>query len=172
MKKTAAQAGRRGAQPPAAASPAANRRPDPAISRDEPAPARCEDRRRDDDEGRLRQPAQPDHTLASASRDRAHAGAAEERERVLAIQALGRPGEEAIVASCVADPDCTPAMAALKLRQAEGGASTANHLAALRGDETAVPAPSRCAARRSQTRSTRPRTPSSTPGSPANRAQR
>jgi ClpP class serine protease len=58
----------------------------------------------------------------------------EERERILAIQKLGRPGEEAVIAACVADPTCTPAQAALKLRAAEAGRG-ADRLAQLRTDE-------------------------------------
>jgi signal peptide peptidase SppA len=43
----------------------------------------------------------------------------EERTRILAIQALGRPGEESVIAACVNDASCTAADAALRLRGAE-----------------------------------------------------
>lgn len=65
----------------------------------------------------------------------ARADAAErERERILGIQALGRPGEEKIVAECVADATCSIADAALRLRGAESQLN-AGKLAALKTDE-------------------------------------
>jgi signal peptide peptidase SppA len=62
-------------------------------------------------------------------------GATAERERILAIQKLGRAGEEKLIAECISDPACTPNAAALKLREAEAG-QRSTHLAALAGDET------------------------------------
>jgi hypothetical protein len=44
--------------------------------------------------------------------------AAAERDRVAAITALGQSGEEKLIAACIADLNCTPALAALKLRRA------------------------------------------------------
>lgn len=42
-----------------------------------------------------------------------------EAARVADIRALGRPGEEAIIAECVGDSTCTIAEAALRLRTAQ-----------------------------------------------------
>lgn len=67
-------------------------------------------------------------------------GRATERERILAIQRLGRPGEEAVVAACVNDPACTAADAALRLRGAEQQAAQ-GRLAQLRETESSREAP-------------------------------
>lgn len=58
----------------------------------------------------------------------------DERERVEAIESLGRPGQERLVAECVLDPKCTPGMAALKLLRAES-AARAVQLRSLAGDD-------------------------------------
>jgi ClpP class serine protease len=73
-----------------------------------------------------------------------------ERTRILAIQKLGRPGEEAVIAACIADATCTVEAAALRLRGAETGAAT-SRLAQLatddgRGAPVVVPAPAAPAA--------------------------
>jgi hypothetical protein len=65
-----------------------------------------------------------------ASRARAH----------LAISALGRPGEEKVIAECIADPKCTPAQAALKLRQAEN-VTGKGRLRSLAADDTNLETP-------------------------------
>lgn len=57
-----------------------------------------------------------------------------ERERVEAIESLGRPGQERLVAECVLDPKFTPEMAALKLLRAES-AARAVQLRSLAGDD-------------------------------------
>lgn len=57
-----------------------------------------------------------------------------ERERIEAIESLGRPGQERLVAECVLDPKCTPEMAALKLLRAES-AARAVQLRSLAGDD-------------------------------------
>lgn len=62
------------------------------------------------------------------------AAAAAERARIAAIHALGKPGEEATIQACIDDPDCSPAEAALRLRQAEPKA-TNSRLAALAADD-------------------------------------
>lgn len=63
---------------------------------------------------------------------------AAERARVLGIQALAMPGEEELVASCIADPTCTVEGAALKLRQAQAKAPT-DRLAARRTADAGLP---------------------------------
>lgn len=45
----------------------------------------------------------------------AEAIATAERNRILAIQSLARPGCEHLIAACKADPKCTPEMAALRI---------------------------------------------------------
>lgn len=62
------------------------------------------------------------------------AAAAAERARIAAIRALGKPGEEAAIQACIDDPECSPADAALRLRQAEAGVSK-GRLAALAADD-------------------------------------
>lgn len=83
-------------------------------------------------------PATPPATPAADPVARAVAA---ERARVLAIQKLGRAGEEAIVAACIEDAACTPEVAAFRLRSAEATGGS-QYLAALACDESRVPAPS------------------------------
>jgi hypothetical protein len=45
------------------------------------------------------------------------AGAAAERTRQFEIGALGGPGLDALISECVADPDCSPADAAMRIRR-------------------------------------------------------
>ena len=74
-------------------------------------------------------------------------GATAERERILAIQALSIPGHEALIASCVAEAECTPAAAALRVLQAQraqrdaADEGRATRLQALKGDEARITAP-------------------------------
>ena len=74
-------------------------------------------------------------------------GATAERERIAAIQALTISGHEALIASCVADADCTPAAAALRVLQAQreqlgvADQARATRLQALRADESRITAP-------------------------------
>jgi signal peptide peptidase SppA len=81
------------------------------------------------------EPAAPD-----ASTDAAEVAARAERERISAISSLGRPGEEKAIAECIADPKCTPAQAALKLRQAEN-VTGKGRLRSLAADDTNLEAP-------------------------------
>jgi signal peptide peptidase SppA len=80
-------------------------------------------------------PAAPD-----ASSDAVEVAARLERERISAISALGRPGEEKVIAECIADPKCTPAQAALKLRQAEN-VTGKGRLRSLAADDKNLEAP-------------------------------
>lgn len=63
-----------------------------------------------------------------------------ERERILAIEALGRPGEEDLISECIHDPKCTPADAALRLRQADNTAGR-RRLQSLAADDKNLNAP-------------------------------
>ncbi|MDB4906370.1 MAG: ClpP class periplasmic serine protease [Gemmatimonadetes bacterium] len=71
---------------------------------------------------------------ASEAPDPATAARAEERARITGIQALQKPGREKLIASCIADGDCTAAMAALRILEAEDGRASAK-LANLKLDE-------------------------------------
>jgi len=109
-----------------AAKPAEASAPNPAAAATEPAQPEAP-------------AAVPDATGADAPSPEALAATAE-RERILAIEALGRPGEETIIAECKRDPNCTPAMAALRLRQADGVVRS-NRLTSLQKDDTQLEAP-------------------------------
>lgn len=138
MSTVTRQSGRRGTKPPAAAATADT--PDPAAGEQEDGGAPGADV---EEEETVPPPATPPATPAAPAESQQSAIAkavAKERGRVLAIQKLGRPGEEAIVAACVDDPACTPEMAAFKLRSAEASGPAA-YLAALAGDESGAPAP-------------------------------
>ncbi|MDB5070172.1 MAG: putative phage-related protein [Candidatus Eremiobacteraeota bacterium] len=138
MKPAAKQAGRRGAPAPAAT---ASTPPAPAESGAQADGAETDPPEVDEvEDPPVDPPAAPPAAPAATQASAIAAAVAGERTRVLAIQALGRPGEEAIIAACVADPMCTPEAAAFKLRSAETGAPAA-YLAALKVDEERVPAP-------------------------------
>jgi ClpP class serine protease len=61
-----------------------------------------------------------------------------ERDRVLGIQALAMPGEEAVIDACIADSSCSVEAAALKLRQAQAKAP-GDRLAARRAADKGKP---------------------------------
>lgn len=87
------------------------------------------------DEEELDEDGKPKGKQAASASQRA---AKAERERVLGIQALAQPGEEALVQACIDDPSCSVADAALKLRQAQAGKPAAR-LAALKRADGAMP---------------------------------
>lgn len=83
---------------------------------------------------------QPDPAAAAPAAPANEDAAEKERDRILAIQDLGRPGEEQVVAECIRDPKCTPADAALRLRKADKTAGK-SRLQALAADDTNLNAP-------------------------------
>jgi capsid assembly protease len=86
-------------------------------------------------------PAQPASVPdATGAESVALAAATAERERIAGIEALGRPGEEQLVAECQADPRCTVADAALRLRRADTSIGR-KRLQSLAADETQLEAP-------------------------------
>jgi hypothetical protein len=48
--------------------------------------------------------------------------ASNERDRVLEIEAFASPGREPLIAQCIADPKCTPQIAALRILRYEKSA--------------------------------------------------
>lgn len=78
----------------------------------------------------------PDATGADAQ----VAAATAERERIAAIEALGSPGQEQLIAQCVADPRCTPESAALRIVQSQRAGQT-SRLRSLAGDDRHLEVP-------------------------------
>lgn len=67
-------------------------------------------------------------------------GAAAERARISGIQALQRPGLEAVIKACVEDGTCTPDAAAMRILQHEKK-QREGHLGAIAGDEAKLDPP-------------------------------
>lgn len=64
-------------------------------------------------------------------------GATAERARIAGIQSAALPGHEALIAECIADGNCSPGDAALKINAAERGKLAQAH-ADIRGVEKAT----------------------------------
>jgi ClpP class serine protease len=96
---------------------------------EEPAAAESEEGDEDEEE---------EEEAAPAALSPAQAATKAERERVLGIQALAMPGEEAVIEACIADSSCSIADAALKLRQAQAKAPV-DRLAARRNADAGKP---------------------------------
>ena len=75
-----------------------------------------------------------------AKEDAAAIARSAERARIQGIMKLSKPGLEAQIAALIADPDCTPEAAVVRLQDATAAAG-ASYLAGAKGDESKLAAP-------------------------------